>query len=148
MRLVLQRVTQASVAVDGQVVGEIAKGLLVLVGVEKGDDREAAEWCADKLAALRVFEDGEGRMNLDVARVGGDVLAVSQFTLAAEIGKGRRPSFNAAAPPDEALPLFDAFVERLRAVSGLAVPTGRFGATMQVDLTNDGPVTFVIERRP
>lgn len=148
MRLVLQRVSKAAVSVDGEVVASIDRGLLTLVGVEKGDDATVVRWCADKLAALRVFEDEEGRMNLAVKDVAGEVLAVSQFTLAAAIRKGRRPSFNGAAPPEAAAPLFDLFVGRLREETGLAVPTGRFGAQMEVALINDGPVTFVIEKRP
>lgn len=145
MRCVLQRVRSARVSVEGETVGEIGLGLLVLVGVEEGDGSEQVEAVAAKLSGLRIFEDDAGRMNLDAAAVGGGFLLVSQFTLAGSpLAKGRRPSFDGAAPPDQAEPLFEELVERLRS-DGHRVETGRFGAHMLVDLVNDGPVTFVWE---
>lgn len=144
MRLVIQRVSSASVTVDTEVVGRIGRGLLVLAGVEKGDGIEKVRAAADKLAGLRVFEDEAGRMNLDTSAVGGAFLVVSQFTLAGSLARGRRPSFDRAAPPEEAAPLIDALVEDLRS-RGFEVQTGRFRAHMEVALVNDGPVTLVAE---
>jgi D-aminoacyl-tRNA deacylase len=144
MRLILQRVSAASVKVAGEVVGEIGRGLLVFVGVERGDGPEQARAAAEKLAGLRVFEDDAGKMNLDLAAAGGAFLVVSQFTLAGSIARGRRPSFDRAAPPEEALPLVEALVADLRA-RGFRVETGRFRAHMEVALVNDGPVTLAAE---
>ncbi|HYN23286.1 MAG TPA: D-aminoacyl-tRNA deacylase [Thermoanaerobaculia bacterium] len=144
MRLVIQRVTSASVRVDGETVGEISRGLLVLAGVERGDGLEKIRAAAEKLAGLRVFGDDEGKMNLDAGAVGGAFLVVSQFTLAGSLERGRRPSFDRAAPPEEAAPLIDALVEDLRG-RGFRVETGRFRAYMEVSLVNDGPVTFVVD---
>lgn len=144
MRLILQRVTRAAVRVDGETVGSIGRGMLVLVGVERGDGHDRAAAAADKLAGLRVFEDERGKMNLDAAAAGGAFLVVSQFTLAASLARGRRPSFDAAAPPGEAEPLIAAFVADLRR-RGLTVAEGRFGARMEVELVNSGPVTFVLD---
>ncbi len=144
MRLVLQRVSRASVTVDGEVVGAIGRGLLVLCGVEKGDGIEQVEAAARKLATLRVFEDGDGRMNLSAGDVAGELLVVSQFTLAGSLAKGRRPSFDGAERPEIAEPLVEGLMERLRD-AGLDVAGGRFGAQMQVELVNDGPVTFVLD---
>lgn len=144
MRLVLQRVSTAAVTVGGQVVGQIGRGLLVLVGVEAGDGPEQVEAAARKLSGLRVFEDDAGRMNLDVEAVGGAFLVVSQFTLAGSLAKGRRPSFDRAAPPEAAEPLVDALAARL-SQGGHRVETGRFRAHMEVSLVNDGPVTFVLD---
>lgn len=144
MRLVIQRVSSASVRVEGEIVGEIGRGLLVLAGVERGDGIEKVKAAAEKLAGLRVFEDGAGKMNLDAGAAGGAFLVVSQFTLAGSIARGRRPSFDRAAPPDEAAPLVDALVEELRA-RGYRVETGRFRAHMEVSLVNDGPVTLVAD---
>jgi D-tyrosyl-tRNA(Tyr) deacylase len=144
MRLVLQRVLRAAVSVHGETVGQIGRGLVVLVGVERGDGLEEASAAADKLAGLRVFDDAAGKMNLDTAAAGGAFLVVSQFTLAGSLARGRRPSFDNAAPPGEAAPLVDALVADLRG-RGFAVETGRFRAPMEVELVNDGPVTFVLE---
>lgn len=144
MRVVLQRVRSARVRVAEETVGEIGLGMLVLVGVETGDGPAQVTAAADKLAGLRIFEDDGGRMNLDARAVGGAFLLVSQFTLAGSLRRGRRPSFDGAAPPEVAEPLFDELVGRLRD-EGLRVETGRFGAHMQVELVNDGPVTFVLE---
>jgi len=144
MRIVLQRVKQAQVQVEADVVGRIGVGLLLLVGVGKADDAAAVEFLANKVLNLRIFEDEQGKMNRSILEVGGGILAVSQFTLYGDTRKGRRPGFDAAALPEQAQPLFDAFVEKLRQ-SGLAVETGRFGAHMQVSLINDGPVTFILE---
>lgn len=144
MRIVLQRVSRAAVAVDGEVVGEIGRGILALVGVERGDALATAEAAAEKLAGLRVFPDGEGRMNLDARQAGGAFLVVSQFTLAGSLARGRRPSFDDAAPPETAAPLVEALVAALRR-RGETVATGRFRAHMEVRLVNDGPVTFVLE---
>ncbi len=146
MRIVLQRVKNASVTVGGERISEIGPGLLLLVGVASGDGEPAADWLAEKVAGLRVFADDSGRMNLGVRETGGEVLAVSQFTLLADTRKGRRPSFVEAVPPEEAEPLFDYFCERLRVAGVETVRTGRFGAMMDVALTNDGPVTIILER--
>ena len=144
MRLILQRVSSAKVHVEGAEVASIARGLLVLVGVEKHDGVDEAVRAAEKLSTLRIFEDASGKMNLDAAAAGGSFLIVSQFTLAGSLGKGRRPSFDGAAPAAEAEPLVVALAQRLAAL-GLPVATGRFGARMEVELVNDGPVTFVLD---
>lgn len=144
MRAVIQRVSSAQVEVDGAVVGQIGKGFLVLVGFTEGDDEPTLEWAVRKIAGLRLFEDGDGKMNLGLADVGGSVLAVSQFTLYADIVKGRRPSFTAAARPEIAERLYDRFCELLEA-QGLVVARGIFGAKMAVSLMNDGPVTIFLE---
>jgi D-tyrosyl-tRNA(Tyr) deacylase len=144
MRIVLQRVSSASVRVAGEVVGEIGRGLLALVGVERGDGPEKVGAAVEKLAGLRVFEDEAGKMNLDLAAAGGAFLIVSQFTLAGSVARGRRPSFDRAAPPAEAEPLVEALAAGLRA-RGFRVETGRFRATMEVALVNDGPVTLVAD---
>ena len=144
MRLVIQRVSSAAVRIEGETVGEIGRGLLVLAGVERGDGIEKVRAAAEKLAGLRVFEDEAGKMNLDTAAAGGAFLVVSQFTLAGSLSRGRRPSFDNAAPPEEAAPLVEALVADLRE-RGFRVETGRFRAYMEVSLVNDGPVTFVAE---
>lgn len=146
MKVVLQRVSRASVSVEDERVSAIGPGLLLLVGVAAGDPPEAAEWLARKIPALRIFPDREGKMNLSVAQTGGAALAVSQFTLLGEARKGTRPSFAGAARPEEAEPLFDYFCERLREEGVPEVRTGVFGAMMEVELVNDGPVTLVLER--
>ena len=145
MRLVLQRVTSASVSIHGRLVGSIGTGFLLLVGFTRGDTPGAVGWMADKVAGLRVFNDADGKMNRDLAAVHGAVLVVSQFTLYGDVAKGRRPSFVDAAPPDLAIPLYQAFLAELRA-RGLTVESGEFGADMQVSLVNDGPVTLLLER--
>lgn len=145
MRVVLQRVRQARVVVAGEVVGEIGHGLLLLLGVAHKDTVEHARWLAEKVVGLRVFEDDAGKMNRDVTEVGGGILVVSQFTLYGECAKGRRPSFIAAAPPEIAVPLYEAFVNAVKA-QGVPTATGRFGAMMQVELVNDGPVTLILDR--
>lgn len=148
MRIVLQRVKNASVTVDGERVSEIGAGLLLLVGVGEEDTGAEADWLAEKVAGLRVFGDEAGKVNLGVRDTGGEVLAVSQFTLLADTRKGKRPSFVKAAAPEKAEPLFDYFCERLETAGVHPVKKGRFGAMMDVELTNDGPVTIVLERRP
>lgn len=142
----LQRVHNASVTVGGERISEIGGGLLLLMGVAADDREENADWLAEKIAGLRVFNDSDGKMNLSLRDVEGEVLAVSQFTLLADTRKGKRPSFVQAAQPEKAEPLFDYFCERLRAAGARYVQTGRFGAMMDVALVNDGPVTIVLER--
>ena len=146
MRIVLQRVKKASVTVGGERISEIGTGLLLLVGVAQGDGEAEADWLAGKVAGLRIMGDEQGMMNLSVKDVGGEVLAVSQFTLLADTRKGKRPSFVRAAPPEEAEALFDHFCKRLREAGVASVKTGSFGAMMEVALVNDGPVTIVLER--
>ena len=144
MRAVIQRVRRANVSVDDKAVGEIGAGWLVLLGVGPTDTTKRADWLADKVVNLRAFDDADGKMNLSVQDVGGSVLVVSQFTLYGDCQKGRRPSFIGAAPPVVAEPLYEAFVTALKML-GVPVATGRFAADMQIELVNDGPVTFVIE---
>ena len=146
MRVVLQRVSRAAVHVQGSVVGEIAGGLLLLVGFSSGDGEEQLSWMADKVLGLRIFPDEEGKMNQGLAEAGGDVLVVSQFTLYGDTNKGRRPSFVHAAPPEIAVPLYEQFVSVLKDRCSGRVETGEFGASMAVELVNDGPVTLVLER--
>ena len=145
MRAVVQRVSRAAVRVDGETVGAIGRGFVVLAGFAPADDESALVWMAEKLAGLRVFGDTEGKMNLGLADVGGAMLVVSQFTLYGDASKGRRPSFVGAAPPGPAEALYDRFVGLLRE-RGVRVETGRFGAMMDVELVNDGPVTLLLER--
>lgn len=147
MRVVVQRVKQADVRVAGEITGQIETGLLVLAGFEEADQVADLEWMAQKLVKLRVFPDDQGTMNRSVADIGGDILAVSQFTLYASTKKGNRPAWGRAAPGAISQPLFDQFVSRLSALLGRPVPTGVFGADMQVSLTNDGPVTLTIDSR-
>lgn len=145
MRVLLQRVKKASVAVDGEIVGAIGPGFVALVGVGHGDGENQAQWLAKKVAGLRVFEDAEGKFNLSIQDVGGALLVVSQFTLYADARKGRRPSFVDAAPPEVAEPLVERFADMLRG-EGLQVEMGVFGAMMLVEIHNDGPVTIWLER--
>lgn len=146
MRAVVQRVSRASVRVDGSTVGEIGRGLLALIGVAGDDEPADATYLAHKIRDLRVFEDEHGKMNRALGEVGGAILAVSQFTLYGDCRKGRRPSFDRAAPPDAGRALFEAFVSELRA-AGVVVETGRFQAHMEVDLVHDGPVTILLDSR-
>jgi len=144
MRVVIQRVSSASVTVDGERVASIGRGLLALVGVAQGDGQEEAQRLARKCAEMRIFTDDEGRFNLSLLDVGGEALVVSQFTLLADVRKGRRPSFAAAAAPETAEPLVEAFAQAMRE-AGVRTQTGRFGARMVVELVNDGPVTIVVD---
>jgi D-aminoacyl-tRNA deacylase len=146
MRAVAQRVRRAQVSVEREVIGAIGPGLLVLLGITHEDTPAEAKWLAEKLVGLRLFADAEGKLNRDLAEVGGAMLIVSQFTLYGDCRKGRRPSFIAAAPPSLALPLYEAFVD---AVKALGIPTamGRFGADMEVELVNDGPVTLIVDSK-
>jgi D-tyrosyl-tRNA(Tyr) deacylase len=146
MRAVIQRVSRAKVTVNGQIAGEIGPGLLVLLGVGAGDTREDADYLAEKTIGLRIFEDPDGKMNLSVAGVGGSLLVVSQFTLYGDVRRGKRPSFDAAAPPQPARELYEYFVEKVRA-AGLRCATGRFQEMMQVELVNDGPVTILLDSK-
>lgn len=144
MKVVLQRVSEASVEVSNKIISSTGHGLLLLVGADRGDSEKNADFLSDRILGLRIFEDDDGKMNLSVTDIKGQLLAVSQFTLSADISKGRRPSFSTAMPPDEAKKLFDYFVGKLKD-SGLCIKTGEFGAKMRVKLINDGPVTFVLE---
>ena len=144
MRAVVQRVSRAQVAVDGEIVGDIGRGLLVLLGVTHADNEADADYLAGKIAGLRVFEDENGKMNQDTAAVSGGILVVSQFTLYGDVRRGKRPSFAAAAAPQRARQLYEYFVERIRA-AGLPCQTGRFQEMMQVELVNDGPVTILLD---
>ncbi len=146
MRVLIQRVSRATVRVGGATVGSIARGLVVFLGVERGDDENDAVWNAAKTAQLRIFPDAAGRMNLDVSETSGAVLVVSQFTLAASTRRGRRPSFESAAEPEAAQRLYERFVEALRE-RGLVVATGTFRAMMEIELVNDGPVTLLLDPR-
>ena len=145
MRAVIQRVNKASVSIDGRIVGSIGHGLAILVGIRVGDTEAEAQWMASKIATLRIFDDEEGKLNRSVLDVGGSILAVSQFTLYADGRKGRRPSYDQAAPPEVAEPLIRRFVELLK-VEGVPVQTGVFRAHMLVEIHNDGPVTILLER--
>ena len=147
MRALIQRVTRASVAIDGRIVGEIAAGLLVLVGVETDDTAADADWLAAKIAGLRILADDAGKMNRSVRETDGGVLVISQFTLHADTAKGNRPSFLRAARPEEAIPLYERFIAKVEADLGRPVPRGVFGADMQVSLVNNGPVTIPIDSR-
>jgi D-tyrosyl-tRNA(Tyr) deacylase len=146
MRAVVQRVSRARVVVGQEVVGEIGRGLVVLLGVAKTDAAEQAVWLADKIVSLRIFQDADDNMNLGLLDVGGAVLVVSQFTLYGDCRKGRRPSFIDAAPPESAIPHYEAFINAIR-THGIPTATGRFGAMMQVELVNDGPVTVIVDSK-
>ena len=145
MRVLLQRVSRASVTIDGVVTGECGRGFCLLVGFTHADTAAEVSWMVEKVAGLRLFADAEGKMNLGLAEVGGSVLVVSQFTLYGDAAKGRRPSFIDAARPEQAIPLYEQFCAELRS-RGLAVGTGTFGAEMAVEIHNDGPVTLMLER--
>ena len=145
MKIVLQRCSRAEVRIDGETVGRIGTGFVVLVGITHSDTREDADFLAKKVAGMRVFEDTEGKMNLSLAEVGGQILSISQFTLYGNARKGNRPSFIEAARPEVAEPLYEYFNQVLREQYGLHVETGRFGAYMQVDFVNDGPVTIIVD---
>jgi D-tyrosyl-tRNA(Tyr) deacylase len=144
MKIVIQRVSEASVKVDGKIVGEIGKGLMLLVGVDENDEKTDADWLVQKVLNLRIFGDEEDKLNLSVKDISGEILCISQFTLIADYKKGNRPSFIKAAKPDKAIPLFDYFKEEM-AKSGLKTESGIFGADMKVSLINDGPVTIVMD---
>ena len=147
MRVVIQKVTQASVSIENQIVGSIDKGLLVLVGIEDGDTNEDIAWLSSKIVNLRVFDDDNGVMNLSVKEVEGEVLIVSQFTLHASTKKGNRPSYIKASRPEVAIPIYEAFIKQVESLLGKRVPIGQFGAMMQVSLCNDGPVTILIDTK-
>lgn len=144
MRAVVQRVSRAKVAVEGQITGEIGRGLLVLVGVGQSDSTADAEYLCEKILGLRVFEDENGKMNRSLVDIGGQLLIVSQFTLYGDVRRGKRPSFDAAAPPQQARELYEVFVDRVR-IAGVQCETGRFQETMQVELVNEGPVTILLD---
>lgn len=146
MRVVIQRTKHASVRIEEAVVGEITYGFVLLVGIEEEDQQEDIEYLVRKISKMRIFEDAQGKMNLSIEDVGGEILSISQFTLHADTKKGNRPSFIKAAKPDRAIPIYDAFNSQLRA-TGLTVQTGIFGADMQVSLVNDGPVTIIIDSK-
>jgi D-tyrosyl-tRNA(Tyr) deacylase len=145
MRVVLQRVSRASVTIDGRTAGAVGRGFCLLVGLTHGDTDATVDWMADKVAGLRLFPEAEGKMNLGLDQVGGAVLVISQFTLYGDTAKGRRPSFVDAARPEQAIPLYERFVAAL-GQRGLQVATGEFGAHMEVEIHNDGPVTLILER--
>ena len=147
MRLVIQRVTEASVKVDGEIVGAIQNGLMILVGIEDADNQEDVEWLAGKASNLRIFDDADGVMNLSVKEVQGDILLISQFTLHASIKKGNRPSYINASKPPIAIPLYEAMIQQLEKEMGKPIQTGRFGADMKVSLLNNGPVTIVMDSK-
>ncbi len=144
MKAVIQRVSESSVQVDGKTVGEIGKGLMLLVGIDENDEKTDADWLVQKILNLRIFGDDEGKLNLSVTDISGEILCISQFTLMADYKKGNRPSFIRAAKPDKAVPLFDYFKEQI-SKSGLKTESGIFGADMKVSLVNDGPVTIVMD---
>jgi D-tyrosyl-tRNA(Tyr) deacylase len=147
MRIVLQRVSEASVKINNQLVGEISQGLMLLIGIEHEDEKSDADWLIQKVIGMRVFSDSDDKMNLSINEIKGEFLVVSQFTLHASTKKGNRPSFIQAARPEKAIPLYDYFCEQLQHVSEIKVQTGKFGADMKVSLVNDGPVTIVIDSK-
>jgi D-tyrosyl-tRNA(Tyr) deacylase len=146
MRAVVQRVSRASVTIDGESAGSIGAGLVVLLGVTHDDTADNAKWLAEKVAGLRIFNDADGKMNRDLGDVNGAMLIISQFTLYGDCKKGKRPSFIDAAPPPIAIPLYEAFINGVKAL-GIPVATGRFGADMKVELINDGPVTLIVDSK-
>ncbi|WP_343634303.1 D-aminoacyl-tRNA deacylase [Fluviicola sp.] len=147
MRLVIQRVSGASVRVDNQIIGQIEKGLLILLGIEQADSEEDVDWLIQKTIQMRIFPDEEGKMNCSLQDIGGDLLVVSQFTLHASTKKGNRPSFIAAARPEHAIPLYESFIRKAEMALGKHVQAGSFGADMKVELLNDGPVTILIDSK-
>ncbi len=147
MRAVIQRVSRASVTIDKKIKSEIGAGLLVLAGIEEADDETDVEWLCNKIIQLRIFDDSNGVMNLSVRETAGSILAISQFTLHAKTRKGNRPSYIRAARPEKAIPLYDSFINRLSALMGKETGTGEFGAMMQIELVNDGPVTIIIDTK-
>lgn len=147
MRAVIQRVKSAKVEIDSKVHGEIGEGLLILLGIEESDSMEDLKWLASKIVQLRIFNDKEGKMNLSLIETKADALLISQFTLHAKTKKGTRPSFIRAARPEQAIPLYEAFHQELESLLKKPVPTGKFGASMQVNLTNDGPVTIILDTK-
>ena len=146
MRLVIQRSKQASVTVDGRIVGQIDKGLVILCGIEHSDETDDADWLVNKVLNMRIFGDDEGKMNLSIAQVEGQILFISQFTLHASTKKGNRPSFVKSARPEKAIPLYEYFIEEMKN-KGVIVQTGQFGANMSVSIINDGPVTIIIDSK-
>ena len=146
MKIVIQRTKEASVSIEGTIMGEITHGLVLLVGIEEEDQQEDIDYLVRKISNMRIFEDSQGKMNLSIEDVGGEILSISQFTLYADTKKGNRPSFTKAAKPEKAIPIYDAFNAQLKA-TGLTVQTGIFGADMQVSLLNDGPVTIIIDSK-
>ena len=147
MRAVIQRVSKSSVKVNGEILGQTALGLLVLLGIEDFDNDEDVGWLAQKITGLRIFSDSDDKMNLNIKQVGGGLLVISQFTLHASTKKGTRPSFVKAARPEKAIPLYEGFIEECENILGKEVSSGKFGAMMEVGLTNDGPVTIVIDSK-
>lgn len=147
MKAVIQRVSQASVKVDNEITGKISRGLLVLLGIENEDNEEDITWLSNKICSMRIFGDNEGKMNLSLKDVNGELLLISQFTLHASTKKGNRPSFIAAAKPDIAIPLYEKTIQQLEQAMGKKIATGIFGADMKVSLTNDGPVTIIIDTK-
>lgn len=147
MKVVLQRVSEASVKVEGNIVGKINAGLMLLIGIDEEDEKTDADWLIKKIIDLRIFSDGEGKMNLSVKDISGEILCISQFTLLADYKKGNRPSYIKAAKPEKAIPLFDYFKEEIRKTSHLKIESGIFGADMKVSLINDGPVTIVLDSK-
>ncbi|MBT2731450.1 D-aminoacyl-tRNA deacylase [Carnobacterium sp. ISL-102] len=146
MKIVIQRTKEASVSIEGTIMGEITHGLVLLVGIEEEDQQEDIDYLVRKICNMRIFEDSQGKMNLSIEDVGGEILSISQFTLYADTKKGNRPGFTKAAKPETAIPIYDAFNAQLKA-TGLTVQTGIFGADMQVSLLNDGPVTIIIDSK-
>jgi len=147
MKTVIQRATRASVSIGGTIKSSIGKGLMVLVGIEDADDDSDVEWLCNKIVQLRIFDDNEGVMNLSVLETGGEILAVSQFTLHAKTRKGNRPSYIMAARPEKAVPLYNKFVKKLSELMGKEIKTGEFGAMMDIELVNEGPVTIIIDTK-
>ncbi len=147
MRLVIQRVSHASVTVENEIIGEIGKGLLILLGIEQADSEEDVDWLVQKTIQMRIFSDAEGKMNCSLQDIQGDLLVISQFTLHASTKKGNRPSFIAAARPEQAIPLYEFFIQKAQIALGKEVRSGSFGANMKVNLLNDGPVTIIIDSK-